>query len=117
MEVGRLGCFVAGEVVGWSLCGSGAVGRAPGGERGGVHVAAVVKLVSVGVPAYQLWEDAGYTPTQIARFLEMRTREPQVPLVKPIEKTAPATITSPRTTTVGRDGAGNLQIVRGGGAA
>lgn len=40
------------------------------------HVDALVKLRSIGVPDEQLWEDAGYTPQQIARFKEMNAASP-----------------------------------------
>lgn len=35
------------------------------------HVDALVKLRTIGVPNQQLWEDAGYTPQQTARFRQM----------------------------------------------
>lgn len=35
------------------------------------HVDAVMKRKALGVPTQQLWEDLGYTPTQIARFKSM----------------------------------------------
>lgn len=35
------------------------------------HIDAVLKRKALGVPNRQLWEDAGYTPTQIQRFIEM----------------------------------------------
>ena len=40
------------------------------------HFDALVKLRSIEVPVEQLWEDAGYTPTQVARFKDMRAAEP-----------------------------------------
>lgn len=36
------------------------------------HVDALVKLRALEVPLQQLWQDKGYSPTQIARFREMR---------------------------------------------
>jgi hypothetical protein len=36
------------------------------------HADALVKRASLGVPQEQIWEDAGYTPAQIARFRTMR---------------------------------------------
>lgn len=41
------------------------------------HVDALMKLRTIGVPDEQLWEDAGYTPTQIARFKQMRVEQPR----------------------------------------
>lgn len=35
------------------------------------HVDSLVKKLSIGVPAQQLWADAGYSPEQIARFRSM----------------------------------------------
>lgn len=40
------------------------------------HVDALLKLKSLGVPEEQLWEDAGYTPQQIARFREIAANQP-----------------------------------------
>ena len=34
-------------------------------------VDSLVKKLSIGVPVQQLWEDAGYSPQQIARFRAM----------------------------------------------
>ncbi len=39
------------------------------------HVDALVKKLSLGVPAEQLWLDAGYTPTQVTRFKRMIREE------------------------------------------
>jgi len=39
------------------------------------HVDSLVKKLSIGVPMPQLWEDAGYTPEQIARFKTMMLEE------------------------------------------
>jgi hypothetical protein len=41
----------------------------------GEHVDALVKLRSLDVPVVQLWEDAGYSPQQIARFKSMRAED------------------------------------------
>lgn len=38
------------------------------------HVDALLKLKALEVPLQQLWQDKGYTPTQIARFSEMRAQ-------------------------------------------
>lgn len=38
------------------------------------HVDALLKLKTLEVPLPQLWEDYGYSPTQIARFREMRAQ-------------------------------------------
>ncbi|WP_343955547.1 phage portal protein, partial [Nonomuraea longicatena] len=39
------------------------------------HIDALLKLRSLGVPKRQLWQDAGYTPSQIERFEAMATQE------------------------------------------
>lgn len=39
------------------------------------HIDALMKLKSLGVPLAQLWEDAGYTPQQVARFEAMHAKE------------------------------------------
>lgn len=39
------------------------------------HVDALVKKLTIGVPMQQLWEDAGYSPQQIARFKTMAVEE------------------------------------------
>jgi hypothetical protein len=59
------------------------------------HVDALVKLQSIGVPQEQLWSDAGYSPTQIESFLEMRAREPQVPVNRIVPNKVLETATSP----------------------
>jgi hypothetical protein len=46
--------------------------RDPETRTESAHVDAVTKKKDIGVPEQQLWEEAGYTPTQIARFSEMR---------------------------------------------
>ena len=40
------------------------------------HIDALTKLLAIGVPVQQLWEDAGYSPTQIERFIEMQKQLP-----------------------------------------
>lgn len=39
------------------------------------HIDSLVKKLALGVPKQQLWEDAGYTPEQIARFPSMLLEE------------------------------------------
>lgn len=64
------------------------------------HVDSLVKKLSIGVPMQQLWEDAGYTPTQVARFKQwaaetaamqaLATITTQVPQESPPAPAAPA---------------------------
>jgi hypothetical protein len=39
------------------------------------HIDALLKLSSLGVPQRQLWEDAGYSPSQIERFEALKAQE------------------------------------------
>lgn len=39
------------------------------------HIDSLIKLQALAVPAQQLWEDAGYTPTQVGRFQSMRAQD------------------------------------------
>lgn len=92
-EVIRLGFLATGDTARGAIYESETIWRDPERKTESQHVDALTKLGALGVPAEQLWSDAGYSPTQIQRFLEMRAREPQAPLVKAIEKTAPALLT------------------------
>lgn len=47
----------------------------PESRTEGQHVDALLKLKSLGVPEPQLWEDAGFSPQQIARFATMRAEQ------------------------------------------
>jgi hypothetical protein len=60
--------------------------RDPESRSESEHIDAVLKKKALGVPEEQLWEDAGYTPTQISRFKQMRAEQPQpvMPLVPPL---------------------------------
>lgn len=49
--------------------------RDPEYRTEGQHVDALLKLRTLGIPLQQLWEDAGYTPSQIERFEELRRGE------------------------------------------
>lgn len=111
-EVIRIGFLQSGDKARGSIEATETIWRDPETRSESAHIDGLTKLASIGVPEEQLWEDAGYSPTQIARFLEMRAREPQVPLLKQIEKTAPATVTAPATRTFGRNAAGMPQITR-----
>jgi hypothetical protein len=71
-EVERLAFRVAGDRSRGSYTEAETVWRDPESRTEAEHVDALTKLRSIGVPDEQLWEDAGYTPTQIARFEELR---------------------------------------------
>jgi hypothetical protein len=47
----------------------------PESRTEGQHVDALLKLKTLGVPEPQLWEDAGFSPQQIARFASMRAEQ------------------------------------------
>jgi len=49
--------------------------RDPESRTESEHVDSLVKLRSLDVPLQQLWEDKGYTPTQIGRFRQMAVEE------------------------------------------
>ena len=45
---------------------------------------ALVKRAAIGVPRQQLWEDAGYSQTQISRFQAMEEQDAANPLLAPV---------------------------------
>lgn len=71
-EVMRLAFRASGDRSRGSYLEAETVWRDPESRTEAEHVDALTKLKSIGVPDEQLWEDAGYTPTQIGRFKEMR---------------------------------------------
>lgn len=73
-EVIRLGFVAMGNDRGDSATAE-TIWRDPESRTESEHVDALVKLRSLEVPLQQLWEDRGYTPTQIARFRQMAVEE------------------------------------------
>lgn len=62
----------------------------PESRTEGEHVDALLKLSALGVPQQQLWEDAGYSPQQIARFRTMSAEDSlRVLLTQPRTPTTP----------------------------
>lgn len=61
------------------------------------HVDALVKKLAIGVPLQQLWEDAGYSQTQIARFRQMALEEAFTRAVAGGQVAAPPPVESPMT--------------------
>ena len=58
-------------------------------------VDAALKRKAMGVPQQQLWEDIGYSPTQVSRFEAMRMREALIPgIVRGLDAVEPSTPTS-----------------------
>lgn len=47
----------------------------PEARTEGEHVDALLKLSTLGVPQEQLWQDAGYSPQDIARFRRQSTQD------------------------------------------
>jgi Phage portal protein, SPP1 Gp6-like len=94
-EVIRLAFLATGDTARGAVHESETIWRDPEKKTESEHVDALVKLASVGVPEEQLWADAGYSPTQIARFLEMREREPQVPVNRIVPNKVLETATGP----------------------
>lgn len=66
-EVMRLGFLVLDDPKG-KVVDAETIWRDPESRTESEHVDALLKLKSLGIPDEQLWEDAGYTPVQIARF-------------------------------------------------
>jgi hypothetical protein len=112
-EVIRLGFLQVGDRARASVAESETIWRDPERKTESELVDALVKLQSMGVPQEQLWSDAGYSPTQIARFLEMRSREPQVPVTTPAAQTVPELATGPMQLTVVRPDGSQTKITRG----
>lgn len=65
--------------------------RDPESRTEAEHIDALTKLKTIGVPQEQLWEDAGYTPQQIARFRDLAA----APSMPPPAVFPPATTTGP----------------------
>lgn len=82
-EVMRLALAAAGDRVGSRYIGAETRWKDTETRTEAQHVDALLKLSSLGVPEEQLWEDAGYTPVQIARFAEMKGRQPTEAPVSP----------------------------------
>lgn len=74
-EAMRLAFRVAGDDAKAALVGAETIWRDAETRTESEHVDAVLKRQALGVPAQQLWEDAGYTQTQIARFKDMAREE------------------------------------------
>lgn len=107
-EVVRIGFLVQGDRKRGADFASETIWRDPETRSEAAHIDGLTKLSSIGVPQEQLWEDAGYTPVQIARFKEMRAQEPQVQPPPPVKTGSSA----PATRTFGRNAAGMPQITR-----
>lgn len=69
-EVIRLG-FMVTDSAQAKVQTSETIWRDPESRTEGEHVDALLKKLALGVPIQQLWADAGYSPTQIERFLTM----------------------------------------------
>lgn len=75
-EVMRL-CFAVEEDERSTVIDSETIWADPESRSEAQHIDALTKLRTIGVPDEQLWEDAGYTPTQIGRFKTMQTEQAQ----------------------------------------
>lgn len=111
-EVVRLGFLATGDTSRGAVYESETIWRDPEKKTESEHADALVKLLAMGVPEEQLWEDWGYSPTQISRFLEMRAREPQVPVTIPVPQKVPETASGPVTRTFGRTPTGAPVVTR-----
>jgi hypothetical protein len=94
-EIERLSFLALGDTKRGTYVAAETIWRDPEYRTESEHVDALVKLQSIGVPEEQLWADAGYTPTQISGFVDMRAREPQVPVLRPVPTKVPETATGP----------------------
>jgi hypothetical protein len=70
-EVMRLALLASGDDVGARYVSAETIWADPEVRTESEHIDALTKLATLGVPREQLWEDAGYTPEQIARFKEL----------------------------------------------
>lgn len=68
------------------------------------HIDAILKKKDIGVPLAQLWEDAGYSPQQIARFKAMKAAERLEEALMP--KPAPVVVAAPNGTAPANGGGG-----------
>lgn len=69
------------------------------------HIDSLVKKMAFGVPAQQLWADAGYTPEQIARFRSMLREQALdagvMALMNPAANSLPGELNAPPSSDVG----------------
>lgn len=104
-EAIRLGFLASGDTDRGNVTEMETIWRNPERLSEAEHVDALVKLQSIGVPQEQLWADAGYTPTQIARFREIAADAAQVPVTVPAAQKVPEMATGPaQLSIVGPDG-------------
>lgn len=75
-EVMRL-CFIVEDDERASIVDAETIWADPESRSEAQHIDALTKLRAIGVPDEQLWEDAGYTPTQIERFKTMQGEQAQ----------------------------------------
>ncbi len=74
-EVMRLAFAVSGETEKSQVVEAETIWSDPESRSESEHIDSLMKLKALGVPLAQLWEDAGYTPQQIARFEAMLAKE------------------------------------------
>ena len=89
-EVMRLGFLAKGDEVRADAIDAETIWRDAETRTESEHTDSLVKLMSLGVPVEQLWEDAGYSPQQISRFKRMKAEEallaPMPPVAPPTER-------------------------------
>lgn len=74
-DVLRLAFTVTGDTAKADFTAAETIWKDPESRTESEHVDAVQKKSALGVPQEQLWEDLGYSPTQISRFREMQQRQ------------------------------------------
>lgn len=77
-EVMRLAFLIAGDKRKALITSTETIWGDPESRSESEHVDAVMKKRSLSVPVFQLWEDLGYSPQQIARFKEMLREEKEL---------------------------------------
>lgn len=79
-EVMRLAFLVTGQKKRGQVLNAEVIWGDPESRSESEHIDAIVKKRALGVPLQQLWEDAGYSPQQIARFKDLLREESQFDL-------------------------------------
>ena len=74
-EVMRLAFLVSGDTAKAEVVDSEVIWADPESRTESEHVDAVTKMGSLGVPQVALWEELGFSPQQIERFLALRAAE------------------------------------------
>ena len=91
-EVIRLGFLAIGDKARGSIAATETIWRDSEQHTEAQRADALVKMGSLGVPEEVLWEKWGASPTEIARWKEIRDAAPQVPVTTPTPQKVPETV-------------------------